>query len=75
MIFTGLKNIHKLTSVGSVDLRIEMSSFDGRNKYAEYKLVSKKKDNYFYMLYESWSIIFTYKKLVCFKISTWLIKQ
>ena len=39
VFFTGLKNIHKLTSIGSVDLRIEMSSFGGSNKYAEYKLV------------------------------------
>merc|ERR1719376_1844447 len=44
----GLKNINKLTSVGSLDLRIEMSSFDGRNKYAEYKnfTVSDASDNY-----------------------------
>jgi len=52
----GLKNIHKLTSVGSVDLRIEMSSFDGRNKYAEYKefKVSDASNNY-RMSFKEWS--------------------
>jgi len=33
----GLKHLHKLTSEGTFDLRIQMSSFDGRTKHAEYK--------------------------------------
>merc|ERR1719427_267210 len=33
----GLKNLNKLTKNSVNDLRIEMSSFDGRKKYAEYK--------------------------------------
>jgi len=33
----GLKNLNKLTKNSVNDLRVEMSSFDGRKKYAEYK--------------------------------------
>ena len=39
LIITGLKHLHKLTSEGTFDLRIQMSSFDGRTMHAEYKSV------------------------------------
>jgi len=44
----GLKNIHTLTKEGSHKLRVELSSFDGRNKYAEYDgfRVANASDNY-----------------------------
>merc|ERR1712183_730406 len=44
----GLKNIHTLTKEGTFKLRIELSSFDGRNKYAEYDefRIANASDNY-----------------------------
>ena len=37
--FLGLKMLHNLTNDGNFDLKVEMTSFDGRFKYAQYKLV------------------------------------
>merc|ERR1719427_1942218 len=44
----GLRNINILTKEGSHQLRVEMESYDGRNKYAEYNdfRVSDSSDNY-----------------------------
>jgi len=44
----GLKNINKLTSEGTFDLRVQMTAFDGRIRYAQYKSfkVANASDNY-----------------------------
>jgi len=44
----GLEKIHSLTKNGNFDLRIEMTSFDGRFKYAQYKQfkIEDKSQNY-----------------------------
>merc|ERR1712096_214161 len=44
----GLKNLNKLTSEGAYDLRVQMTSYNGITKYAEYKhfKIADASDNY-----------------------------